>query len=343
MKNGNTIAIITTDYWHHEKHNFKIFGDVESKLIPFWNIGAFPNIYNKFLTDKVEEILLSGNMNLVSHFLEIESIKRLYNLGKANRQSDYYRLQLFKSTKAIPKNYWGKKAQDMQLFPDNLIFKKIKNCNLYVLPSLDENTKFQHEDKTWYIDFLIEAWEKTFNNSVVIDDSYRFIFILHEKDLGLGREYKEKVLTKQDFLKNSNLQKYCTEEKLNNLGDQYEIVVYQHDSMNSPNINKEFLIKDTLVDNPIGELERIIQLLKVPWDELYCLRNKLIKKLLIGNEINADIRDFLSKFDENINTLKEYDPDFVEKIFSTTCTMTAEDIKIKFDLLFQNIKLSSIL
>ncbi|MCX6305398.1 MAG: hypothetical protein NT040_10540 [Bacteroidetes bacterium] len=343
----DTIIIVTTDYWDYQKHRLELFKNMEEKAIPFWLIPmTIPEIYSELRTKHLVTILESSEEKLKNIIIayskkienKIATKQNFTDLSNFNRQ-------LYDSVfKEIDENFWVENKTNQELFTQFLTMRKIKDARIFILPSLPDEYFTEHKLKKNYLEFLIQAWKYTFNNRQEPSHNTRFIFILHEKDLGLGKEYKEHVINPEDFKINPFLlgYQYISQNIFNGLGKNYEIIVFQHDSMNSPNINRDIFVKSSPNENLVEQIEQIILLLKIKWGELYKLRNEICLRLITGAEI-TDLIDLIKSRTTELEQLKKIAPDSVNLILNCNRQTEIADLKYAFDSVFTKASVSSIL
>jgi hypothetical protein len=326
----DTIVIISTKYWDYDSLQRPLFKDMTMSIIPFWEIKECPQFLKEYKSICLLRALNSENYRFQKAiFIERPNLKRIWDLRKSRNVDK----NIITNLDQFPDAFWKKHIAIHEFFPDFLKFKKVPNHEIYVLPSLPE--KIKKEQKGKYIDFLKNAWDKIYNvhNERNID---RYIFLFHEKDLGLPDHFTEKVINKNDFTE-SDLSAYCSNEIIDNIGSKYEIVIFQHDSLNSPNINNSFLNKsDSSNPNLIYELEKIILFLKIPWNSIYLKRNELVIRLYAGEDISEQLAELNSNeyISQIKDILKEKNPGFEDLLKLHSLTLTAESVKDIFDKIF---------
>ncbi len=355
MNKNNTIIIISTDYYDYKKHWFELFKDTEGKNIPIDKFGknGIPEIYRLIRYDQLVKFIAITDENKSAIFNKYELLKEKFEEKDRLELEGKFHYQFYETFQEIDSNEFIDYSISAGFFPNNLTFKKILGHNIFVLPALPEPYALSYYVKPKegqrsilrdnYIDFLINAWKITYNSVNDPEENTRFIFVLHEKDLGLKREYKENVIKENDFEKQTDLNNYMSEViKSKVIDGKYDIVVFQHDSMNSPNIAGDFLIKSKNTDNLIKKIEEIISLLKVSWKYWYEKRNEILLKMVAQTKVTGFTMEELAKYGEEIMQLKLIDEENVNTILGDYAQKTPIEIKAAFDAIFEKARISSI-
>jgi hypothetical protein len=348
--NVKTIIFITTDYWDFSKHRHDLFKSNDVKLIPFEAIAkkyeAIPSIYEELRVQKIQEIIESEThkqRDLI--FSKFPKIKRRFD-EKSKLQIKYSEQITTEIRGAINEprtdGFWTEES-NIALYPDQLKMKKVNGHDIFVLPPLPDFHRQDANLKHLYLDFLVHAFIHTFNNDQDIYENTRLVFILHEKDLGLDKEYKENLLKPIDFTKNKSLDHYLSAKiKSNVTSGKYDILVFQHDSASSPNINKNFLIKSKDTDSDLVEkVEKIISLLKVSWGKWYMTRDEMLVRMKAGEDITVIIEE-LNKLEGDIKQLRQIDSEATDMILNNYKQLDIPTLKDLFDRIFIKANISTI-
>lgn len=252
-----TVVIISTKYWDYNNPAtaFPLFSKVEVTNIPFWEINGIPKYYEAELIKRLLSILL-GQDELKKIILERSGYLRNIPLNQNNADRISNGLK-----RDFAHNFWEDNKFTIEFFPNGLTFKKVVGHEIYVLPALPDDIISSHDHKNNYIDFLINAWNKSYN--IEKEKVNKYLLFLHEKDLGLPPKYREKILDDIDFQENKYLRSYMSESIITKLGSEIDLIVFQHSADYSQLVNNFLTTKTPEEKNLVKELEDIVTFLKV--------------------------------------------------------------------------------